>query len=53
MMDPSDSQEIDSAGNDTLRGKIPTEGGGGGGVIDYMGYIGVCWPNGYGFQPFW
>ena len=23
------------------------------GVIPYMGYIGMCGPKGYGFQPFW
>ena len=26
-------------------------GGGGGGVLPYMGYIGMCRCEGYGFQP--
>ena len=25
-------------------------GGGGGGVLPYMGYIGMCGPKGYGFS---
>ena len=25
---------------------------GGGGVLPYMGYIGMCGPKGYSFQPF-
>ena len=27
--------------------------GGGGGLLPYMGYIGMCGLKGYGFQPFW
>ena len=27
-----------------------TRGGGGGGVLPYMGYIGMCRCEGYGFQ---
>ena len=27
--------------------------GGGVRVLPYMGYIGMCGPKGYGFQPFW
>ena len=22
-------------------------------ILRYMGYIGMCGPKGYGFQPFW
>ena len=39
-----------------LEGKccyVPSGGGGGGGVLPYMGYIGMCGPKEYGFQPFW
>ena len=25
----------------------------GGGVLPYMGYIGMCGPKGYGFRVFW
>jgi len=25
----------------------------GGGLLPYMGYVGMCGPKGYGFQPFW
>ena len=28
----------------------PGRGGGGGGVLPYMGYIGMCGPKGYGFS---
>ena len=27
-----------------------TRGGGGGGLLPYMGYIGMCSPKGYGFS---
>ena len=33
-----------------LERSILTPGGGGGGVLPYMGYIGMCRCEGYGFQ---
>ena len=36
---------------ETKEGKDgPRSGGGGGGVLPYMGYIGMCRCEGYGFQ---
>ena len=29
---------------------LPQVGGGGGRVLPYMGYIGMCGPKGYGFS---
>ena len=29
------------------------EGGGWGGVLPYISYIGMSRPKGYGFEPFW
>ena len=31
-------------------GQYPGEGGGGGGVLPYRGYTGMCGPKGYGFS---
>ena len=33
-----------------VTGNAPARGGGGGGVLPYMGYIGMCRCEGYGFQ---
>ena len=30
--------------------RVQSPGGGGGGVLPYMGYIGMCRSEGYGFQ---
>ena len=30
--------------------QLPGEGRGGGGVLPYMGYVGMCRCEGYGFQ---
>ena len=32
-----------------MKGNTP----GGGGILPYMGHIGMCGPKRYGFQPFW
>ena len=34
----------------SLNRVVPARGGGGGGVLPYMGYIGMCGPKGYGFS---
>ena len=49
MMDPSDSQEIDSAGSDTLRGEIS----GGGGDIPLNGIYRYVLHQRVWFFAFW